>query len=69
MGPDDHRTTDICAGIKRDIESKGGAVSLETLRALIEKHAERHDNGTPDRSDEFSPHRECRHTLSRHVDF
>lgn len=69
MGPDDHRTTEICAGIKRDIESQGGAVPLTMLQSLIEGHASQHESGTPERASEFLPHRECRHVLTRHVDF
>lgn len=68
IGPNDHRTTEICRGIKRDIESRGGAVPLDILRMLIKEHAEQHENGTPERYDEFCPHRECRHTLTRRVD-
>lgn len=67
IGPNDHRTTEICRGIKCDIESQGGAVPLDTLRSLIKGHAEQHENGTPERYDEFCPHRECRHTLNRQV--
>lgn len=66
-GPEDHRTTKICSGIKGDIESRGGAVSLDQLRSIIREHAKQHEDGTPDRADEFVPHRECRHVLVRHV--
>jgi len=69
MGPDDHRTTEICTGIKRDIESRDGDVPLTMLQSLIKEHASQHENGTPERASEFLPHRECRHMITRHVDF
>lgn len=69
VGPDDHRTTDICREIKEEIESRGGAVPMDELKEILRKKARKYidDGGTPNRVEEFLPHFECRHTFTRRV--
>ena len=67
-GPDDHRTTDLCEGVKADIEQRGGYVeSLEVLKEILRKHAHRKADtyGTPGRVEDYVPHFKCRHTYIR----
>ncbi|MFH7835146.1 MAG: phage minor head protein [Candidatus Aenigmatarchaeota archaeon] len=59
IGPDDHRTTDIC---KRITERTKNGVSLEELKKIIKEEA---DKSIYDANRPFTPHINCRHTFVR----
>lgn len=67
-GPEDHATTNICSETKKEIESRGGYVGKDELKAILKEKAKEYkeeDGGLPERVDSFVPHFECRHTFIR----
>lgn len=68
-GPSDRRTTDICRGIKSEIDSRGGSIPLAELRRIIKDYALNYEakGGLPKRADDYVPHYQCRHTFVRDV--
>lgn len=69
VGPTDHRTTDLCRAVEREVDSRGGAVPLTELKGILMEQAKKYadDGGTPERVDEFHPHYNCRRTFTRRV--
>lgn len=71
QGPNDHRTTEVCAEIEEEIEARGGSVPLEELQEILMAKAEKYEGtregGTPERVDEWIPHFQCRRTFIRDV--
>lgn len=67
VGPNDHRTTDLCQETEREIDSRGGAVTLQELKGILMDKAKKYadDGGTPNRVDEWHPHYNCRRTFVR----
>jgi len=72
LNPQDHRTTPTCLEIIEEVEDRGGAVSLPTLKQILREKAVRYKGtheggGTPERVDEWKPHYRCRSTFARDV--
>jgi len=69
IGPLDHRTTDTCRAIENEIDSRGGAVPMDTLKDILREKAREHSDaeGTPGRVDDWQPHYQCRRTFVRRV--
>lgn len=69
LGPQDHRTTPTCIAIKEEVEDRGGAVPMDELKQILYEKALQHADaeGTPERVDDWQPHYQCRHTMTRKV--
>ena len=64
VGPNDESTTKICSEVGRITQEKNG-VTLDRLKDLLRREAEKSKSGTPSRADEFVPHYQCRRTMER----
>lgn len=62
VGPDDQRTTDTCEAIKDRVGEDG--VLMDELKDIIREEAIEHGHDPR----EFTPHVNCRHTLTRVVE-
>ena len=58
IGPNDHRTTEVCKRIKA---RTAGGVSLDELKKIIEEEAKKNDPNFEVR--DWTPHYQCRHTF------
>ena len=63
VGPDDHRTTDLCEYIKAETE---GGVTLDELKETIQDAPDAVGVDIEPRT--FTPHPQCRHTYTRQVE-
>lgn len=71
IGPADHRRTEVCREITEMVEDRGGAVTMPTLKAIVQRVAQKYEGteegGTPQFADDWMPHYQCRHTFVREV--
>lgn len=62
--PDDERgCSPVCEATAEEIDDRGGAVSVPELQKILRRNAEKNDDGTPKRMDNWIPHKECRCTV------
>ncbi|MHC3439570.1 hypothetical protein ACYJ1Y_16130 [Natrialbaceae archaeon A-gly3] len=61
--PNDERgCSPVCEAAAEEIADRGGSVSVPELKTILTEKAEKYDDGTPERMDDWIPHKECRTT-------
>lgn len=63
--PRDHDgVSPVCIEISDEIDRRGGSVSLEELHTIIREQAQKHAEGTPERVDDWIPHKRCKSAIT-----
>lgn len=66
--PNDERgCSPVCEATAEEIDSRDGFVSVSELHQILRAKAEKYDDGTPERMDDWIPHKECRCTIIKEI--
>lgn len=64
--PNDERgCSPVCEATTEEIDARGGSVSVAELQQILRAKAEKYEDGTPERMDDWIPHKKCRCTVMK----
>ena len=65
---DERGCSPVCEATAEEIDARGGSVSVPELQEILRANAEKYEDGTPERMDDWIPHKECRCTIIKAIE-